>query len=78
MLPLQMLVLNLLYDISQTGIPSDNVDAQLVTKPLKRTPKDIGGFMLYFGPISSLFDIITLRLIWWVFAANVGAHQSLF
>ncbi len=78
MLPLQLLVLNLLYDISQTGIPFDNVDAELVTKPLKWNPKDIGRFMLYFGPISSLFDIITFGVMWWVFTANVGTHQGLF
>jgi len=47
MLPLQLLVQNLLYDISQTGIPFDNVDAQLVAKPLKWKPADIGRFMLF-------------------------------
>jgi len=78
MLPLQLLVLNLLYDISQTGIPFDNVDRELVTKPLKWNPKDIGRFMLFFGPISSLFDIVTFGVMWWVFAANIGAHQGLF
>ena len=61
MLPLQLLVQNLLYDISQTGIPFDNVDAELVTQPLKWNPADIGRFMLFFGPISSLFDIAHLR-----------------
>ncbi len=78
MLPLQLLVLNLLYDISQTGIPFDNVAPELVTKPLKWNPKDIGRFMLFFGPISSLFDIVTFGVMWWVFAANIGAHQGLF
>ena len=78
MLPLQLLVQNLLYDIGQTGIPFDNVDAELVTKPLKWNPADIGRFMLFFGPISSLFDIITFAVMWWVFAANSVAHQTLF
>jgi len=78
MLPLQLLVLNLLYDISQTGIPFDNVDPELVTKPLQWNPKDIGRFMLFFGPISSLFDILTFGVMWWVLAANSGAVQGLF
>ena len=78
MLPLQLLVQNLLYDIAQTGIPFDNVDPELVTKPLKWHPADIGRFMLFFGPISSLFDIITFAVMWWVFKANSVAGQTLF
>ncbi len=78
MLPLQLLVQNLLYDISQTGIPFDNVDPELVAKPLKWNPADIGRFMLFFGPVSSIFDIVTFALMWWVFDANVVARQTLF
>ena len=78
MLPLQLLIQNLLYDISQTAIPFDNVDTDLVTKPLKWNPADIGRFMLFFGPISSLFDIVTFAVMWWVFDANNLAQQGLF
>ncbi|HYN61874.1 MAG TPA: magnesium-translocating P-type ATPase [Rubrivivax sp.] len=78
MLPLQLLVQNLLYDIAQTGIPFDNVDAELVTRPLQWHPSDIGRFMLFFGPISSLFDIITFAVLWWVFDANSVARQGMF
>jgi Mg2+-importing ATPase len=78
MLPLQLLVQNLLYDIGQTSIPFDNVDAELVTRPLKWNPADIGRFMLFFGPISSLFDITTFAMMWWVFDANSVARQTLF
>jgi Mg2+-importing ATPase len=78
MLPLQLLVQNLLYDIGQTGIPFDNVDPELVSKPLQWNPADIGRFMLFFGPISSLFDIITFAVMWWVFDANTVARQTLF
>jgi Mg2+-importing ATPase len=78
MLPLQLLVQNLLYDIGQTGIPFDNVDAELVAKPLQWHPADIGRFMLFFGPISSLFDIITFGVMWWVFDASTVARQTLF
>ena len=78
MLPLQLLVQNLLYDIGQTGIPFDNVDAELVAQPLKWNPADIGRFMLFFGPISSAFDMVTFAVMWWVFGANSLASQTLF
>ena len=78
MLPLQLLLQNLLYDFSQTAIPFDNVDPELVAKPLKWNPKEIGRFMLFFGPLSSLFDIVTFAVLWWVFAANSVAQQGLF
>ncbi len=78
MLPLQLLIQNLLYDIGQTGIPFDNVDSDLVTRPLKWNPTDLGRFMLFFGPLSSLFDILTFALMWWVFGANSVASQTLF
>ena len=78
MLPLQLLTQNLLYDIAQTGIPFDNVDPELVSKPLKWNPAGIGRFMVVFGPISSLFDIATFALMWWVFGADTATRQSLF
>jgi Mg2+-importing ATPase len=78
MLPLQLLVQNLLYDIGQTGIPFDHVDPELVVKPLKWNPGDIARFMLFFGPISSLFDIITFAVLWWVFDADRVDRQTLF
>ncbi len=78
MLPLQLLVQNLLYDVAQTGIPFDHVDPEGVTKPLKWNPADIGRFMLFFGPISSLFDLLTFAVMWWVFGANSLASQTLF
>ena len=74
----QTCALRSLYDIGQTGIPFDNVDPELVTKPLKWNPADIGRFMLFFGPISSLFDIITFAVMWWVFSADSVAGQTLF
>ena len=78
MLPLQLLVQNLLYDTAQTGIPFDRVDAEQVASPLHWRPADIGRFMLFFGPISSLFDLATFALMWWVFGANSLANQGLF
>ncbi len=78
MLPLQLLVQNLLYDISQMAIPFDNVDKELLKMPQRWHPGDIGRFMIYFGPISSVFDIATFGLMWFVFAANSPEHQTLF
>jgi len=78
MLPLQLLVQNLLYDISQIAIPFDNVDEELVRLPLRWNPQDLGRFMVFFGPISSVFDIITFALMWWVFKANTLENQTLF
>ena len=78
MLPLQLLLQNLLYDISQTGIPFDNVDAEQVAKPLQWNPGGIGRFMVFFGPLSSVFDVATFALMWWVFGANSVEQQRLF
>jgi len=78
MLPLQLLVQNLLYSISQIAIPFDNVDAELVSQPLTWNPDGIGRFMLFFGPLSSIFDIVTFAVMWYVFEANAVEHQALF
>jgi Mg2+-importing ATPase len=78
MLPLQLLVQNLLYDISQTAIPFDNVDPELVQQPQRWRPDDIGRFMVVFGPVSSVFDIATYAVMWFVFGATTVAASSLF
>ena len=78
MLPLQLLVQNLLYDISQTAIPFDNVDPELVQYPQRWRPDDIGRFMIVFGPVSSVFDILTYALMWFVFGATTEAQSPLF
>jgi Mg2+-importing ATPase len=78
MLPLQLLVQNLLYDISQIAIPFDNVDPEQVQLPQRWRPQDIGRFMVIFGPVSSVFDVCTFALMWWVFGATTEASQSLF
>jgi Mg2+-importing ATPase len=78
LLPLQILVLNLLYDISQLSIPFDRMDEEYLRVPRKWDASDIGRFMLLVGPSSSVFDITTFALLWFVFGANTPAHQSLF
>ncbi|WP_395406582.1 magnesium-translocating P-type ATPase [Pseudoduganella sp. UC29_106] len=78
MLPMQLLVQNLLYDVSQIAIPFDNVDAELLTGPQRWDPAEIGRFMLFFGPISSLFDVTTFGVMWFLFGAKTPAQQTLF
>lgn len=78
MLPMHLLVQNLLYDISQIAIPFDNVDEDLLKQPQRWQPGDIGRFMLFFGPISSVFDITTFAMMWFVFGAQTPEHQTLF
>ena len=75
---MHLLVQNLLYDFSQVAIPFDNVDEELVKAPQRWNPGDIGRFMLFFGPVRSVFDIITYGVMWFVFGANTPAHQTLF
>ena len=78
MLPMHLLVQNLLYDVSQIAIPFDNVDEEMLKKPQRWQPAEVGRFMLFFGPISSIFDILTFGLMWYVFKANSPEHQTLF
>jgi Mg2+-importing ATPase len=78
MLPLQLLVLDLLYHISQLSIPFDRMDDEYLRKPRKWDASDIGRFMVWIGPVSSIFDITTYLLLWHVFKANSPEHQSFF
>ncbi|MGB5940867.1 MAG: magnesium-translocating P-type ATPase [Rhodanobacter sp.] len=78
MLPLQILVLNLLYDISQLSIPFDRMDEEYLRRPRKWDASDIGRFMVWIGPVSSIFDITTFALLWHVFGADSVQHQALF
>lgn len=78
MLPIQLLTNNLLYDFSQASIPWDDMDPEYLTVPRKWLADDIGRFMLYIGPISSIFDIVTYFVMWFVFAANSVSRQALF
>jgi Mg2+-importing ATPase len=63
MLPTQILLNNFLYDLSQVTIPTDNVDADFVRKPRQWDIGLIRRFMLYVGPISSLFDFLTFYVL---------------
>jgi Mg2+-importing ATPase len=78
MLPLQLLVQNLLYDLSQTTLPFDSVDAEDLAAPRGWETYGIARFMFFLGPISSVFDLATFALLWWVFGANTIEKEALF
>lgn len=78
MLAIHLLIQNLLYDISQVGIPFDQMDSEYLEKPRKWQVNDLGRFMVCIGPISSIFDITTFCLMYFVFAANKPEMQALF
>lgn len=78
MLPVQLLTQNLLYDFSQIAIPFDNVDEEFLSKPRQWDPNGIAKFMIFIGPISSIYDYITFGILWFVFHANSLATQGLF
>lgn len=67
MLPIQVLTNNLLYDFSQTAIPTDEVDAEWLTRPRKWAIGDLRRFILFIGPISSIFDYATFFIMLYVF-----------
>jgi Mg2+-importing ATPase len=76
MLPFQILLNNLLYDTSQLAIPTDNVDEEQLRRPSHWDIGLIRRFMLYFGPISSLFDFATFAVMLLVFHAGERLFQS--
>ncbi|CAK9886744.1 MAG: Magnesium-transporting ATPase, P-type 1 [Candidatus Erwinia impunctatus] len=78
MLAIHLLIQNLMYDLSQLSLPWDKMDKEFLRKPRKWDAKNIGRFMLWIGPTSSIFDISTFALMWYVFSANSPEHQALF
>jgi P-type Mg2+ transporter len=70
MLPIQVLTTNLLYDVSQTAIPSDKVDAEWLEKPRQWSIRSLLRFILLIGPISSLFDFLTFFVMLYAFGAS--------
>ena len=78
MMPIHLLIQNLLYDFSQTTIPFDRMDADYLRTPRKWDASDLSRFMIFIGPISSVFDILTYLVMWKVFGCNSPEHQALF
>lgn len=78
MLSIHLLVQNLLYDMSQTTIPFDRMDDDYLSRPRRWDASDLSRFMIFIGPISSIFDITTYLLMWYVFGCSSPGAQSLF
>jgi Mg2+-importing ATPase len=78
MLPIQVLTNNLLYDFSQVPIPTDAVDDEQVARPRPWKIGEIKRFILFIGPISSIFDYTTFFVMLWVFQCWDPARASVF
>lgn len=78
MMPIHLLIQNLLYDLSQTTIPFDRMDDEYLRKPRKWDASDLSRFMICIGPISSIFDIVTYLVMWYIFDCHSIESQNLF
>ncbi len=76
MLPIQILLNNLLYDLSEATIPTDSVDTEFAEKPKRLDVPYIRRFMIFLGPISSIFDFLTFFIMLFVFNASVPLFQT--
>jgi Mg2+-importing ATPase len=76
MLPIQILLNNFLYDLSESTIPTDNVDPEYAEKPKRLNIPFIRKFMLFLGPISSIFDLLTFFIMLVIFNATVPLFQT--
>ncbi len=76
MLPIQILLNNLLYDVSEIAIPFDRVDPETTARPVRWDIKLIKRFMLVFGPISSVFDFLTFYVLLQLFGSDTEVFQT--
>lgn len=76
MLPTQILLNNLLYDVSEMTIPTDNVDEEMLRRPSAWDTRFIRRFMAFFGPISSIYDFLTFGVMLFVFHAGESLFQT--
>ncbi len=76
MLPVQVLLNNLLYDVSELGVPFDHVDASALARPAQWSTALIERFMLLLGPVSSLFDFLTFFVLLRLFGADAAQFQT--
>ena len=70
MRPIQVLTNNLLYDFSQVPIPTDNVGTAVISKPRPWAMGEIAKFIIFIGPISSIFDYTTYAMMWFYFKCS--------
>ena len=78
LLPIQMLIQDFLYDISQVAIPYDDVDKEFLEKPKKWETKGLGKFMNVMGITSSITDVLAFIVFWFVFGYNSIEKQAWF
>jgi Mg2+-importing ATPase len=78
MLPVQLLIQNVLYDLTQLSLAWDGLDPELLQKPHRWRLAPVLRLMLIMGPLSSLFDVLTFLILWWLFDARTAATASLF
>lgn len=78
MIPIQILIQNLIYDLSQVAIPFDKVDKEFVEKPKKWDTKDLMHFMNALGITSSIFDVATFLALWFILGFNSVQSQAFF
>ena len=78
MLPVQILAQNLLNDFAQIGMPFDHVDSSYLRKPKSWDTVGVRNFMYWLGPLSSVFDILTFLVLWYIMGANSHETASLF
>lgn len=71
--PIQLLVEGLLYDFGQMTLPFDDVDKEMVQKPKKLDIKSLKHFMLFMGPVSSIFDLVVFAALWFIFGVKEAA-----
>jgi P-type Mg2+ transporter len=76
MLPTQILLNNFLYDLAQVTIPTDNVDPSFIQKPQRWNIGLIRDFMVFIGPISSIYDFLTFFMMLWVFQASAPLFHT--
>jgi Mg2+-importing ATPase len=77
MMPIQLLLLNLIYDLSCIAIPWDNVDKEFLSVPRKWDASTLGKFMIWMGPTSSVFDVTTYLLMYFIICpAMVGGGKT--
>ena len=76
--PIQLLVQSLLYDVGQLTLPFDNVDKEYLQKPRKINITSLKDFMLFMGPLSSIFDLIVFASLWFIFnLRDVATFQTI-
>ena len=75
MAPVHLIVLNLVYDLSCVALPFDNVDQDFLKQPHTWEAKSITRFMVWMGPISSIFDILTFIFLYFIIVPLVTGHQ---